>query len=168
MKILLSALCLFILGICNAQNLPDYNSIPLKTENDFRSAEKAVLKAADYVLSTPIKNLKPDNTGSMAFLIQWMTDTPDFGFNVEANDAVMGANYELIAVYMAAMAKFCLENKEQAKNDEAVKLAVWKMVANYVANPAHNVDMSNKLKKLVAANKDNKMEKFIKDNKLQE
>jgi len=162
-KIILTICILFTAAAASAQALPDYNSYKLKTPADFAAAESAVIKAANYVLSTPITSLKPDNTGSMAFIIQWMTDV-DYTFNVLPNEAVTGPDMELMPIYMAAMAKYGLENKDKINDFAAMELGTWKLMAEYVGNPAHNVKLTPKLKKLVEANKAGTMQKFIKDN----
>lgn len=164
MKKILITLCFLVALAANAQTAPNYDNYKLETPADLKAAEGAVLQASDYILSVPFIVDDAQRQNAMAFIIKWMTGTPDYTFTIDSNPAVMGTDAEMISVYVAAMCKFVLENKSKSTDEAAIKLASWKFVADYVANPAHKVTQTRPLKKLVEANKKGEMEKYIKDN----
>lgn len=162
-KIIFTLSLLFTIAMGYAQSLPDYDAIPLKAAGDYKPAEGAALQASNYLLSIPVRTDTVEEAKSAAFLIKWMMGTPDYTFSMESTEEIMGNDDNIMTIYMAAMTKFCLENKGLAKDQAAVKVGTWKIIADYIDNPAHKVKQTKKMKKLIEANKSGKLEEFLKD-----
>lgn len=154
-----------LLLCCNslfAQTLPDFDKIKLEKGSDYKDAEPAVLKAAAYVLTTPLKEKDSNRSKSLAFIIKWMSGTPDYTFAIDETATTMSKdNAAVLGLYLAAMTQYCLENPASATDQKAVELNAVKKVLTYCENPANNVVMTKQLKKFSEANKKGELEKEL-------
>ncbi len=145
-----------------AQSLPDYQSIRLEKPADYALADSSALLASTYLLTTP---LVKDNIGrlkSMQFLIKWMGGTPDYTFSLDGPvTKISSGNVDIMGVYLAAMVKFCLENKSQSKDQKAIKLNAVKTLLAYCSDPAHGVKIKGELKKAMEADEKGELEKYL-------
>jgi hypothetical protein len=142
------------------QNVPNYDMVLLGKPSDFREAERTVLVAANYLLSTPLDGDAVDRLRSIQFISKWMGATPDYRFSLDGPTNVLGEG-DLHGLYLAALCKYSLENPSQIKDSEKVKVNSWKLVLAYCDNPSHKVKMNKKLKKLSEANKRGELEKKL-------
>jgi tellurite resistance protein len=91
-----------------------------------------------------------------------MTGTPDYTFSLGGNISKAVANNEdLLGVYMAAMAKYALENSAVAKDEKKVNLEATKMMLAYCEDEKNNVKLNKTLKKMIEANKEGKLESML-------
>ncbi|MGB4772902.1 MAG: hypothetical protein WBP58_15660 [Chitinophagaceae bacterium] len=162
MKSILFFLLIFCSIGLSAQNLPDFDQIRLEQGSDYKPAEPAALQAANYILSTPIAKDDVNRLLSLRFLLRWMTGTPDYTFSLGGNISKAVANNEdLLGVYMAAMAKYALENSAVAKDEKKVNLEATKMMLAYCEDEKNNVKLNKTLKKMIEANKEGKLESML-------
>jgi hypothetical protein len=162
----MKSILFFVLIFCSlslsVQNLPDFDQIRLEQGSDYKPAEPAVLQAANYILSTPIAKDDVKRLLSLRFLLRWMTGTPDYTFSLGGNISKAAANNEdLLGVYMAAMAKYALENSAVAKDEKKVNLEATKMMLAYCEDEKNNVKLNKTLKKMIEANKEGKIESML-------
>src|SRR5688572_24522752 len=110
MRKLLLAILLFSAINSYAQTLPNFDEIRLDQATDYKNADNHVLTAATYLFSTPLEKNNIDRLKSLQFIIKWMTGTPDYTFTIDkvATDVTKG-NDDLVGLYMAGMAKYCIE-----------------------------------------------------------
>ena len=74
---------------------------------------------------------------------------------------VLKSNDEYLGLYMAAMTKYSLENKESANDLNLVKVNAMTAVLNYCENEANNMKMTKPLKKLSEAKANGELEKSL-------
>jgi hypothetical protein len=140
----------------------NYDNIKLATAADVRAADPAALEASTYLLSTPFEKDNITRLKSLSFIIKWMTATPDYSFAIdETATTLMKGNEDLLGLYMAAMTKYCLENKESAKDQKLVKLNAVTSVLNYCENEKNNMKMTKQLKKLSEAKAKGELESSL-------
>lgn len=159
------ALLLTLFITCNiyAQDFTSLADVNITTAEQCRTYDSKALEAANYILTTAIDGTNNNRFGAMSFLIKWMTATPDYTFELGGAVAKMGKKDDfLLAVYMSAMVKFCMENKDKAKDKKEVELAAMHALAVYAANEANNVKLDKDLKKLIAADKEGKLKEYLK------
>jgi len=162
MKKLLYVLPLFFLSPAFAQTLPKFDEIVLEQASDFKNAEVDVIKAANYMLTTPFDKDDVNRLKSLQFIIKWMSGTPNYSFALDDMAAkLMKGSDDLLGLYMVCMAKYCLENPASAKDLKAVKLNSIKLVLTYCENDANKMKMNKQLKKLSEANKKGELEKEL-------
>jgi hypothetical protein len=143
-----------------SQETANYEEIKLESPSDYKAAEGHALRAANFLLSTPNDPSSDDRRKSSQFLIRWMSGTPDYSFGLDESTKVL-IDANLLNMYMAATAKYCLENPDHSKEAELVKVSSWKIVLSYCDDPKNNVKMTKKLKKLSEANKNGTLEKSL-------
>jgi hypothetical protein len=164
-RLLLCLIFFFALFELKAQSTPNYNSIKLEKKEDFNDqANSAALQASTYILSTPLDFENAGRRESLVYLIKWMSGTPDYSF--ELDDTAMklcDSDKELIGIYMAAMAKFVLENKSEAKNNSAIKLQAVRLFVNYANDSNNKVKLTKEIKKAIKAEKNRSLEEYLKN-----
>ncbi len=145
-----------------SQELPDYDEIPLKKQSDYYKADSFVLIASNFLLSTPYAANNKDRLNSEAFIVKWMSGTPDYSFTLGKTAIdITKKNTHLLGIYMACMAKYCIENKIDGKDDKEVTLNAVKLLLTYCEDPDNNIKMTKELKKLSEANKKGELEKEL-------
>jgi len=146
----------------NAQTLPNFDLIKLDKTSDFKVADPFVLQTSTYLLSVPFKKDDPDRLNSLRFISKWMNGTPEYSFVFgEITDKIGKDNYGLIGIYMAALAKYTLENKVSSKDPKLVTLNAMIMLLNYCENKDNNIKMSKQLKKLSEAKEKGQLEQSM-------
>jgi len=147
--------------IAYSQKLLHYDEIKLDNAADYKTADSFALTAANYLLSSPLKKDTAQRLLASHFLIKWMAGTPDYSFSPDA--ALQSGQDGLIEIYLACLTKYCLENKNYAKNKKAVKLNSIRLLLTYCGNPDNNIKMSTRLRKLEEANEKGELEKALQD-----
>jgi hypothetical protein len=151
----MKAIIVIILTIyvnCSFAQVQNYDNVKLATAADCRAADPVALEASTYLLSTPFEKDNISRLKSLSFIIKWMTATPDYSFAIdETAGKLMKGSDDLLGLYMAAMTKYCLENKASANDQKLVKLNAITYVLNYVENEQNNIKMTKQLKKLSEA-----------------
>lgn len=162
---------IFTLAVCiiatrsHAQSLPDLDGIKLDAKSDFNeTAEKAVMQASDYLLTTPLEKGNIDRLKATRYVLRWMSGTPDYQFSIDESAVKLTKkNEDLLGVYMAAMVKNALEHKTDPKDPEKAKLNTIKMVIAYAKVPGNNVKISGDLKKAVEADDKGQLAEYLKE-----
>lgn len=158
----------FFLGlICNfgiGQTLPDFGSIKLDAKEDFNmAADDAALKASSFLLSTPLDPKDIDRINSIQYIIKWMSGTPDYNFTLDEQATKFAKkNNDLLSLYMAAMTKYVLENKESAADQNKIKLNAVKIIIEYAKDPKNNVKINSELKKAIQADDKGELSEYLK------
>ena len=158
--LLLGLLCSFSF----AQNLPDFDAIKLEAKEDYTpTANNAALQAATLLLATPLDAKNMDRLKSMQYVIKWMSGTPDYNFTLDEQATKFAKkNDNLLALYMAAMTKYTLENKEEAKDQNKVKLNAVKSIIVYAKDSKNNVKMNSELKKVIESDDKGQLAEYLK------
>jgi len=139
-----------------AQTLPDFDAIKLDKKEDFNAAaDNAALQASNFLLSTALEKNNLDRLKSLEYVIKWMSGTPDYSFTLDEQATKFSKkNDDLLGLYMAAMTKYVLENKEDSKDQNKIKLNAVKLIIEYAKNEKNKVKLNSELKKAIEA--DNK------------
>ncbi len=157
MKKPLTLLLLLVGGFLFGQT--DYTTIPLKTTADCKAAEPAVLVAANFILGKPLND--KDVKDPEAFVLTWMTNT-EYSFMVDNKISKLEkGNKNLLFVYMSCQAKYLLENVDKAKDQNAIAVGAYSLLADYVSNAANGVKMNKDIQKLIDAKKNGKIQEWL-------
>jgi hypothetical protein len=152
----------FCSSYINAQTLPNFDLIKLEKTSDYKAAEPFVLQTATYLLSIPFKKDNKDRLNCLRFISKWMFGTTEHSFVFEDAAGKIGKdNNDLLGLYMAAMAKYTLENKAASKDAKLVKLNALILLLNYCENKDNNIKMSKQLKKLSEAKEKGQLEQSL-------
>lgn len=136
-----------------AQSLPNFDNIKLEQKADYGLADSSAHLAANLLLSNPMDQAQQDRSKSTKFLIKWMTGSPDYNFTFGSSAKYLGDNVDLMGLYIAAMVKYCIENKASATDLKKVELNSWQILLAYCRIPDNHVKPTKQLKKLMEAEK---------------
>lgn len=147
-----------------AQNLPDFDGISIDKKEDFNvTADDAALQAANYLFSTPLEKNDAGRLRSMQYIIKWMSGTPDYNFTLdEQATKFTKKSDDLLGLYMAAMTKYVLENKENAKDQNMIKLNAVKLIIAYAKEEKNKVKINAELKKAIEADDKGELSTYLK------
>jgi hypothetical protein len=158
MKNFFAALLIFCSVYTTAQTVPDFDQIKLEKAPDYKAAEPFVLQTANYLLSTPVTKENKDRFNSLKFISNWMRGTPDHSYVFSDIPARLGSDNDILGLFMAAMAKYSLDNKAISKDTKLVKLNALKIVLDYCGVKENKVRMTKQLKKLAEAREKGQLE----------
>lgn len=147
-----------------AQTLPDFQAIKLEVKEDYNAkANDAALQAANYVLSNPMDAKDNGRIFSTVYLIRWMQGTPDYLFNFDEQATKFAKkNSDFLALYMAAMVKYVLENKSDAKDQDKIRIHALQWVISYFKEPKFNAKPNKEIKKLMEADDKGQLQAYLK------
>lgn len=139
-----------------------YTEVKLEEKSDYKSAEATVLKASTYLFTTRFDKDNLERLYAIQFIMKWMEGTPDYTFIIDEKFArAFVADADLLGLYVAAMTKYALENKEQAGDATTVSLNAIKIIIEYSSKPGNNLKQTGELKKMAAALKKGELEKYL-------
>ena len=139
-----------------------YSEIKLEEKEDYKLAEPSVLKASEYLFTSKYDKDDLERLYAIEFIMKWMGGTPDFAFELnEKFTKPFLHETDLLGLYMGALAKFAIENKNLSQDVNTVNLNAVKMVINYSSKPANNLKQTGELKKMAAALKKGELEKYF-------
>jgi hypothetical protein len=145
----------------SAQDFTKYNDVELKTNEDCRDYDSVALECASYILSTPV-DANANRLSAIQLLFKWMTATPDYSFSLDGKVSKYGSKEDFIlAVYMAALTKYALENKQMASDANAVALNAFHTLAVYCNDSNNHVKPDKDLKKLIEADKNGTLKDYL-------
>lgn len=147
-----------------SQNLPDFDAIKLEKKEDYNNvADDAALLAARFLFITPFDNKNVNRLKSLQYIIRWMTGTPDYNFTLDEQATKFAKkNDELLGLYMAAMTKFILENKADAKDQNKIKLHAVRLIIAYAKDEKNKVKINSELKKAIEADEKDELAAYLK------
>lgn len=150
-KFLFIGCLLFIKNVAGAQTYP-YRDIKLEKPADYKATEKMALSAANFLLKTPFVEVDANRGGALKFLNDWMTGTKDYQFYFKGKASDIADDLSLFSLFLAAMAKFTLENKAEAANPLNVDKNAAKIVLAYCDDPKNNFKLKKKYRKILENN----------------
>lgn len=146
-----------------SQILPKFEKIPLENKEDFNSeANDAALAAANYLLNTPIEKESFARLRCQKYLMEWMSGSPDYSFVIdEVAMKISGKNSDLLLVFLACMTKFVLENEEDSKDQDLIKLNSVKTFIAYAKDKDNKVKVNKEVKKMMAAEERGELKEYL-------
>lgn len=137
--------------LAGAQTFP-YRDIKLEKPADYKATEKMALSAATFLLSTPFVEVDIDRGAALKFLNDWMTGTKDYQFYLKGKASDITDDLNVFSLFLAAMAKYTLENKAEAVNPLNVDINAAKIVIAYCDDPKNNFKLRKKYRKILENN----------------
>jgi hypothetical protein len=162
MKLLLSATFALLLGITAfAQDRPQFPE--LKVKEDYAKAEPMFQQSTAWITETDLDKQQDQRLLSNAFIMQWISGSPTV--SVQMGDHLIKAldkNPQLLMIYMANYATFCISNKVSDDKAAAAKAGLQAAIKVYQKGLA--IVKNKALEKVIAANDDNKLDDYIDKN----
>lgn len=132
-----------------SQDSSKLENYEFSTDEDYKKAEDRVLNGVNYLFNTPFDKNDTSRTEILAFIIQWMTDTPDYTFTIDSSAVELTkGNSDLFGMYVAGMAKVVLESKSALPTNETIHNIVTQYLIDYTSDKSNNMKPTKALKKL--------------------
>lgn len=148
--LLFLSLLLLVNTTIYSQNFTELADYKFDKTEDYTTAESLVIESANFLFNNPADNDKLNRLSAVQFIMKWMEGTADYTFSIGANvmDLTKG-NSDLLGLYLAAMSKTALENKQPKLNDSEISESAKNILVDYCANTANNIKPSKAIKKII-------------------
>lgn len=144
-----------------AQAAPNFKQIKLNKRAHYKDAEQTVINTINYLFATPIDEKNKARADAGQFLLKWMNGTPDYTFHLgEKETNYFNTDADLMLIYMAALTKFTLANKN-IKEQKTLILGTMNIVLPYLNNQAFKKTWSVDLWQLTEAHQKGRLESFL-------
>ena len=149
-KFLLIIAFAFASQLSFGQNFSELANYEFKTAESYQTEKSKVLLCANYLFNNPANQAELNRLTSVQYILKWMEGTPDYTFEIgeKAMDLTKG-NSDLLGLYLAAMSKVVIENKESPLSNEEIYSKAEEILVNYCSNPDNKIKPSKKIKKLI-------------------
>lgn len=142
--------CFSLASYC--QVVYPYQDIKLEKPGDYVATEPMALSAANFLLTTPFIEVDANRAGALIFLSNWIAGTKNYHFYMNGIVAEISNDKNLLSLYIAAMAKYNLENKNSLPAPLQVELGASKIVLAYCDDPKNNFKLKKKYRKILEKN----------------
>ena len=149
-KIILTFSIAFTSHLSFGQDFNKLAKYEFETTESYESEKTNVLLCANYLFNNPVNQEKLNRLTSIQYIMKWMEGTPEYTFTIDEKAMELTKdNIDLVSLYLAAMAKVCIEHRDgNLKNEEIYNMAE-EMLVNYCSNPNNKIKPSKKIKKIM-------------------
>ncbi len=143
--ILLVTICFSLAS--KSQIIYPYQDIKLEKPADYVATEPMALSAATFLLTTPFIEVDAGRGGALIFLSNWMAGTKNYHFYLDGVAAGISTDKNLLSLFVAAMVKYSLENKNPLPAPLQVEAGAAKLVLAYCDDTKNNFNLKKKYRK---------------------
>lgn len=129
-----------------SQDYCKLEDVRLKKKPHFIEHEKTVIKAADYLMSTPVDDKNIDRLCCTRFILRYAEKTPFITLSLDASIVTLSEdNSDILALYIGLWLKSAIKNKNK-KDDFHLKY-LYTEISKYCAkgNGIEKTDIVNSL-----------------------
>ena len=153
--------CLFTSTACLAQDFEPPKNPDIHSKEGLQALEKDVIAAADWLESTPIGSEQEKRQITNAFVVAWLSNTPNVSLMTRVSILkLFDKNVELVGVYMAGYARYCLQNNYSKDELMAQVAGVRSVIKCYLLGGEVKKDKT--LQKLIEEEQKGGLEELIK------
>jgi hypothetical protein len=157
-------LCLSVFSsILMSQDFIAPTNYSLVAKEDYSPYEKDIIAAAYWLEKQPFNKETDKYKETAKFIIQWISGSPTV--NVELNETIIDLdkkNSGMMLLYMAASARYILENNYSKDMRAKHKAALTAMLTAY--KEGNGVKKDKKMEKLSKASEENKLDVWLDEN----
>lgn len=151
-KLLFSFLLICFYQVSFTQIVYPYQDIKLEKPSDYKETEPLALSAATLLLSTAFTSKDANREAALKFLTTWMPGTKQYSFYLKGKAVALSSDSDLLGLFLAAMAKYSLQNKAEAINGLTVDINAAKLVLAYSDDPKNKFKLKKKFRKVLEEN----------------
>lgn len=149
-KIILIIAIAFAHHLSFCQNFNELANYEFKTVESYESEKNNVLMCANYLFNNPANQSEINRLRSIQYIMKWMEGTPDYTFEIDEKVIELTkGNPDLLGLYLAAMSKVVIENKDGELNNENIYNKAEEILVNYCSNSNNKMKPSKKIKKII-------------------
>jgi len=146
-----------------AKETEDKKQHQLNTKEDYAKYEQDVINGYNWLLKTPI-GVEPTKRKEInAFLMQWMTGSPNVTIELKQEIVTYMDCGECLMIFMGGWTKYALESKD-FKNKVKGSLAGTEDVLKFYLLNKNALGKNKDIEKLIQLKDEDKLENFIKSN----
>lgn len=135
----------------------------LNSKEDYARYEKDIINAAKWLEGTPWNEQQDKREEVSVFVLKWAGGSPSV--NIEIHPILMDfekKNQGMLILYMAACARFVLENNYSTDIHAQQKAALKTMMTVYKSGKG--IQKDKKMEKLIKTDEDGKLDEWLADN----
>lgn len=159
MRNLLCLLALLVTLQLSAQEWTVPKNLTLETEADYRSHEKSVIDAVEYLYSLPPNQEATKRQATNAYLIQWLTGTPTVSLALYAELSDYGDCADCLVLYMGSYAQTAILKPDTP--DASNHYTALKRVLNYYEANREVIGKQKPLEKLLKLQAKGKLKAYV-------
>lgn len=139
-------------------------NVKLETAEDYQKHEAEVLQGIKWLENTKVDEHIQKRQNTHAFLMKWMSGTPDVSIGLEAFQlALTEKNPDLLISFLGGWTRFSLENPDKKDNPLLANEAGIKSILKvYELNKGKGFKKDKRIERLLAMD-DNKLRVWIQD-----
>ena len=117
--------------------VPQY--FKLENPEDYVLYDSSIIKCTDWIMETPANEQTSKRNFVNAFLIQCLTDNPNFNVKAHVKQKIVTfmSSPELFFVFMGNWAKYFIENKYNDDNVAGCLVGIESVIQFYTKNKEH-------------------------------
>jgi hypothetical protein len=163
MKGIFGFVSLLITACAFGQDFSDFGARANNPAVTLKKSDAQILESANYIMNHPTDPLDPIRNDAMATVLLWMVNTPDYTFFIDETIVPMiKKDSEILAIYMASMTQFVLENPHYANNRDEIKLQAFTKLLAYCDNPVNNIEKSKAITEAIYAMRAGWLKEYLK------
>lgn len=138
--------------------------IKLDKAEDYAAYEKDILACIDWIMDTPINEQKSKRKEANAFLLIWLTGSPDVSIEINENIVTfVGSSPDLLMIYMGAWARYSIESRDYDDKAGASLAGIEAVIEFYLANIEH-MGKDKNVEKYVKMQEKGTLEEYVEKN----
>jgi hypothetical protein len=131
-----------------------------KSNQDYITYEPEVVKAIDWLEKTPWAEQVKKRDEAKAFVLRWIDGSPEVSITLNSEVAQLAKNNpQLLGSYMYGYAKYAILHKSDFSDTKAKAAGVKGLLDKYTTQTNHK--QNDEVEKVIAINKDNKLDNWI-------
>ena len=142
-----------------AQSSPNVAHVKLETKEDYKNSEDLVMQSIDWVLNTPVTKNASKRKEISAFLINWMSGSPNISVALVEGLTPLDCPDCLVA-FMAGWVKYSIENN-YSKNDVTNALAGIESAVDFYKKNKSELGKNSELEKLIKHKKKGTLKEYV-------
>ena len=157
----------FALLVCCTAFCQDFSGLKgynFTSKEGYKTKEPQLKECLQYLLTKPYDKNDVNRLIANQFTVIWMTGTPDYSFTIGKGFWFISdkkSDPDLMAIYLAAMVSFILDNPDKIKDVPATEKATIIKVVDYYADTNNNIKPGKEVKKLIEAKNNGKLDDAI-------
>lgn len=144
-----------------SQNFEVPKDLHLETKEDYAQYEGDIIRGVDWLIKTPVDSEKEKRSEVNAFLLQWLTGSPNVMIEITQEVATFMDCSDCLMIFMGGWAKYSLENNDYADKIKGNLAGIESLIEFYNGNKKA-LGNNNVIEKYVKLKDKGKLEKYIK------
>ena len=142
-----------------AQDVEIPSDLKLETPEDYKKTEQLVLSSTEWLLKTPITENPGKRKKINAFLMKWMSGSPNVTIELVPGIVPLDCA-DCLMSFLSGWTKFSLQN-DYSKNKVECAIAGAENVIEFYNRNESELGKNSDIKKLIKSQKKGKLKKYI-------